>query len=105
MCSSDLSEKQKQDKLTEIRKSIFPPDVVLRLEAVDVKIEAEKERDAQYQEDYNDIMNRNDISSDEKNYKIKELQNRIYGEDAESIRRIENIIRNSEELKKNYNVN
>jgi len=102
---SEMSEKQKQDKLTEIRKSIFPPDVVLRLEAVDVKIEAEKERDAQYQEDYNDIMNRNDISSDEKNYKIKELQNKIYGEDAESIRRIENIIRNSEELKKNYNVN
>ncbi len=102
---SEMSDKQKQEKLTEIRKSIFPPDVVLRLEAVDSRIETEKERDAQYQKDYNEIMQRNDISENEKNIEIRNLQNKIYGEDAESIRRMDNITKSSEELKKNYKIN
>jgi lipase chaperone LimK len=63
---SDMNDKDKQAKIEEIRKSIFPPDVVQRLEEVDSRIETEKERDAQYQKDYALIINRNDISADEK---------------------------------------
>jgi lipase chaperone LimK len=73
---SEMSDKQKQDKISEIRKSIFPPDVVQRLEAVDNQFEADKQRDVRYQKDYNAIINRNDISADEKNKIIRELQDK-----------------------------
>lgn len=102
---SEMSDKQKQDKIYEIRKSIFPPDVVLRLEAVDSQVEADKERDARYRKDYSAIISRNDISADEKNNKIRELQDKTYGEDAESVRRMESITSGREELKKSYNLN
>jgi hypothetical protein len=40
-----------------------------------------------------------------KKIRIRELQDKLYGEDADSIRRIESITSGSDELKKSYNIN
>jgi len=101
---SEMNDNQKKEKISEIRKSIFPPDVIQRLEAVDNQFAAEKERDSRYHEEYNIINNRTDLSTDEKNIQIRKLQDKIYGEDAESVRRIENITKESGEFKKKYNL-
>lgn len=102
---SEMNDKDKQLKIKEIRKTIFPPEVVQRLEEVDSSIEAEKERDTQYQKEYALIVNRTDISADEKKIRIRDLQDKLYGEDADSMRRIESITSGSDELKKSYNTN
>lgn len=102
---SEMSDKAKQEKISEIRKSIFPSEVVSRLEGVDNELEAEKERDERYKKEYNDIMSNNDLSSQDKDARVRNLQDKVYGEEAESVRRMENISTESEELKKKYNIN
>lgn len=102
---SEMSDAQKNEKISEIRKNIFPPDVVQRLEEVDGNLEAEKQRDEQYKKEYGEINNNSELSSDEKNSRIRALQDRVYGEEADSVRRMENISKGKEELKKTYNIN
>lgn len=102
---SEMNDAQRGEKISEIRKSIFPPDVVQRLDEVDSNLETEKMRDEQYKKEYSDIMNNNEYSADEKNSRIRSLQDRVYGEEADSVRRIENISKGKEELKKSYNIN
>lgn len=102
---SEMSDSQKNDKISEIRKSVFPPDVVKRLEDVDNEIEKEQQRDNQYKKEYDDIVNNNEISSEDKESKIRVLQDRIYGNESDSIRRIDSISKGKEEMMKEYNIN
>jgi len=101
---SEMSEEMKAKKVDEIRKSIFPPDVVNRLEEVDRELEAEKKRDDDYKAELSKIESNDKLSAQEKEKSIKELQDRIYGEDAEAVRRRENISKATEEMLKNYNL-
>jgi len=102
---SEMNDSQKREKISEIRKSIFPPEVVQRLEDVDRRIASEKERDEQYKNEYSNIMNNSELSSDEKSAMVKDLQDKVYGEQADSIRRMDDMTKGKEELKKNYNIN
>ena len=101
---SEMSEEMKAKKVDEIRKNIFPPDVVNRLEEVDRELEAEKKRDDDYKAELSKIESNDKLSAQEKEKSIKELQDRIYGEDAEAVRRRENISKATEEMLKNYNL-
>lgn len=102
---SEMNDTQKQQKISEIRKNIFPPDIVQRLEDVDRNIESDKRRDEQYQKEYSDIMNNNELSGDEKNSQIKSLQDKVYGEEADSIRRMDDMSKGKDDLKKKFNIN
>ncbi len=102
---SEMSDSMKQQKISEIRKNIFPPDVVERLEDVDRNLESDKKRDEQYQKDYSNIMNNTELSGDEKNSQVKALQDKVYGEEADSVRRMEDMSKGKDDLKKKYNLN
>lgn len=90
---SEMSEDDKQAKVRDIRKSLFTPEVVARLEGVDRQLEKEKDNEEKYYATEESIMNDPDLSDEEKTKKIAELQSRIFGRGVDAFRRKENIRR------------
>ena len=98
----DMNETTRGVKIREFREEIFPPDVVERLNAVDKILEAESDQNRAYKFGYEKIVNDSTLNDAEKQQKITELQNTIYGEQAESIRQIEEMERGKQELLNEY---
>jgi len=86
-----MSADEKKTKIKEIRESLFSPDQVKRLEKVDQQLESEKERDTTYAAKKQEISNDMNLSAEEKKQKVLDLQNKLYGSDAEALRRRERI--------------
>jgi len=93
---SELSADDKKEKIKEIRKEIFSPEVVERLEKVDEQIESEKQQEANYREKEQEIQNDPNLTDEEKQSKVTELQNETFGKDVDAFRRRENIRKNLE---------
>lgn len=97
---SELSGEQKSAKIKEFRQAYFPPDVVTRLEQVDVQLANERQAEEQYRVQEQKIQSDPNLNQDEKEEKIKELQDTTFGDQAEAFRRRETIRKSLEERRR-----
>lgn len=98
----EMDEASRSEKIREFREGIFPPDVVERLDEVDKILAAESEQNMAYKSGYEKITGDTSLNETEKQQKITELQNSIYGDQAESIRQIEDMEKGKRELLDEY---
>lgn len=106
--SKDLSEMTESDKLKKIkefREQVFSPDIVQRLEEVDSLMEAEKQKELSYLSAYSEITNNKDLNEKEKKEMIYNLQNKTFGEEADSVRRRTEMEAGKNDLIKKYKAN
>ncbi|HNX23876.1 MAG TPA: lipase secretion chaperone, partial [Spirochaetota bacterium] len=106
--SKDLSEMTESDKLKKIkefRAQVFSPDIVQRLEEVDSLMEAEKQKELSYLSAYSEITNNKDLNEKEKKEMIYNLQNKTFGEEADSVRRRTEMEAGKNDLIKKYKAN
>jgi lipase chaperone LimK len=94
MYSKDMSEltpdkKSEMDK--SFREEIFPPDVVKKFEDIDIMLEEERKTESAYRDKELKIMNDINLTPDQKQEQITQLQNQTFGEEAEAFRRREAI--------------
>jgi lipase chaperone LimK len=81
------SDEERQAKIRQFREEIFEPEQVRRLEDVD-RVEAnEKKNEQDYFAQENEIKNNTNLDADGKTQKIRELQDQMFGSEAESFRR------------------
>jgi len=81
----------RMEKLKEFRKDYFSPDQIARLEQVDEELEKEKKREADYYAREEIIRNDPGIDDDKKAEALRELQDKIFGDEADAFRRRLNI--------------
>ncbi len=93
------SDEERQQKIREFRKEIFTPEVVERLDGVDKIIADEKKREEDYFAKEKDILSNPNYKKEEKEEKIRELQNGLFGDEADAFRRRLNYERTLEEMK------
>ena len=86
-----MPDAERMEKIKEFRESYFSSDQIARLEQVDAQLEADKKRESDYYAQEKAIMNNPGISDDKKAEAIQELQNNIFGEEADAFRRRLNI--------------
>ncbi len=106
--SKDLSEMPEGDraqKIKQYREEVFSSDVVKRLEEVDNLMDSEKQKELAYLSAQSDITNNKELSEKEKKEKIYNLQNSTFGEEADSIRRREEMESGKNELLNKYKSN
>ncbi len=84
---SEMNAEEKQAKIRTFREELFSPDQVQRLDDVDRSISEEKQKEENYRALESRIMYDPDLDQDEKEQKIRELQDRTFGDDAEAYRR------------------
>jgi lipase chaperone LimK len=81
------SDEERQAKIRQFREELFTPEQVRRLDDVD-RVEAEEKKN---EEDYvaqeNEIKNNNNLDADSKAQKIRDLQDQMFGSEAEAFRR------------------
>lgn len=86
-----MSADDRSAKINEVRREIFPQEIVERLENLDRELEVEKGREDFYREKYDSIMNDGTLTASQKQERIYSIQSEIFGENAELIRRREKI--------------
>jgi lipase chaperone LimK len=91
----ELPDDQRMEKLKEFRKDYFSSDQIARLEQVDAQLEADKTREADYYAQEKAIMDNPGIADDKKAEAIQELQNSVFGAEADAFRRRLNIQNNA----------
>jgi len=101
---SEMDDENKSQKIKEFREKIFAPDIVQRLEEVDNLMESEKQKELSYISAYSGITNNKDLSDKEKKEMIYNLQNKTFGEEADSVRRSENMEAGKTDLMNKYKV-
>jgi lipase chaperone LimK len=87
----ELSEDKRREKIAEFRNEVFTQDQVARLEKVDEEVEQEKTKEDVYYAQENRIKSDQNMSKDEQEKAIRDLQNQTFGDEAESFRRRQNI--------------
>lgn len=90
------SDEEKNAKISDIRKQVFPPETVAKLEEVDAKIEADKATENSYREKEKAIMAA-DMTEQAKQAAIDKLRTDLFGEDKEAFIRREAIRKGSQE--------
>ncbi len=93
---SELGEKERQRKIEEFRKEFFSNEQVRKLRESDDQIAREKETMQRYRAAEKRILNLKDITQQEKEKKIRLLQNDFFGKEAEAFRRREAIRKGAE---------
>lgn len=91
---NELPADQRFEKIKELWRDYFSSDQIARLEQVDKELAAEKKREADYHIQEEAIVNDSGISADKKAESIRELQDNIFGEEADAFRRRLNIKNN-----------
>lgn len=94
------TEEERQAKIREIRRQIFTTDQVKRLEDVDNLLAQEKKKEEEYAERERRIRSDPNLDKDEKEKKIRELQDSMFGGEADAFRRRLAIERAEEEFNK-----
>lgn len=95
----ELNETDKKAKVREYREQYFTSEVVERLEKVDVQLENEKQAEEAYRAKEQKIMSDPNLNQQEKDEKLQELQNELFGEEAEAFRRRETIRKADEKFR------
>jgi len=86
---SELGEKERKLRIDEFRREFFTKEEIKRLAAVDKQITQEKENMERYRLAESNILNLRDITPEEKAKRIKLLQDKFFGKEAEAFRRRE----------------
>ncbi len=76
---ADLGEKERLDRIRGIRLEFFPPEEVNRLEGADRRSRNTRKKDRDYYRRSRPILDARDLTETEKNEKLMDLQNEIYG--------------------------
>ena len=84
---SEMNDEGKKAKIRTIREEIFTPEQVKSLEEVDKAIHDEKNKEIDYKARESEIMNDSRIEKAEKENMVRELQNQMYGDEADALRR------------------
>jgi lipase chaperone LimK len=103
MYEKDLSEMNEEGKKAQIRtfrEEIFTKDQVQSLENVDRAIADNEKKEADYKASESEIINDSSLNKAEKENKVQELQNQMYGDEADALRRRLAIERASEAVLK-----
>ena len=91
MYGRDLGEMKSDDdrraRVREFRREFFSPDQVQKLEEVDNTLAREKSRESDYFDQESKIRNNPSFNDDEKSAKIRELQDQMFGVEADAFRR------------------
>jgi len=85
------SDEQRQAKTRQFREEIFTPEQLQRLDDVDRVAADEKKNEQDYLARENEIKNNNNLNVDEKAQKISDLQDQMFGSEAEAFRRRQRI--------------
>ncbi len=94
------SEDVRQAKLRELRERHFSPEVVDRFEEIDQQMAEEAEREENYRKQAKTIRSDEALSEAEKEKRIQNIQDEVFGEDADAFRRREAIRKGREKIKK-----
>jgi len=85
------SDEERQAKTRQFKEEIFTPEQLQRLDDVDRAAADEKKNEEDYFAQENEIKNNNNLNVDEKAQKISDLQDQMFGSEAESFRRRQRI--------------
>jgi lipase chaperone LimK len=91
---------ERQARIKQFREELFTEDQVKRLDEVDRVIAEEQKKENTYKAQESRIMSDPNLDKDEKAQKIRELQDRTFGEEADSFRRRQAIQRGLEQAVK-----
>jgi lipase chaperone LimK len=94
------SDAEKQAKIRKFREELFTPEQVQRLDEVDRVIGDEKKREENYAAQESRIKSDPNLDKEEKEKKIRELQDETFGEEADAFRRRQAIEQGMEQFKK-----
>jgi len=94
----EMDEQEKKEKRREFRLEYLSIEDVERIETAEAEIESVRQRDQGYGKIKEDILNDPDLNEDDKQEKIRSLQDEIYGDRADEIRRGEEFARKHQEL-------
>jgi lipase chaperone LimK len=100
----EMSDAEKKAKIKQVRKEIFPIEIVERLENLDRELEDEKKQEELYRQKQQSISNDNALTAAEKQDKIEALQKEIYGDNAELIKRRESIEAGKIDIMEEYGI-
>lgn len=84
---SEMDEEGKKAKIKEIREEMFAPEQVKSFEEVDQAIAESERKEQNYKAAEAEMMNDSSLDSAEKSDRIYQLQNQMYGEEADALRR------------------
>lgn len=97
---SELDENARKEKIKEFRQQYFSPEIVERLEKVDEELEREKKTEEDYRIKEQKILSDPNLTPQQKEEKIYQLQNEIFGDEADAFRRREAIRKAEESFRK-----
>lgn len=92
------SDAARQEKIKEFRKEFFPPETVEKLEAIDSQVVEEQVREENYQAAAKQVREDSNLSDRQKEERIRQLQDRTFGEEADALRRREAMEKGREEF-------
>jgi lipase chaperone LimK len=81
------SDEERQAKIRQFREELFTPEQARRLDEVDRITADEKKNEEDYFTQENEIKNNNNLDADSKAQKIRDLQDQMFGSEAEAFRR------------------
>jgi lipase chaperone LimK len=93
---AELSMEERTKKIEEFRKEFFSKEQIKRLCEVDDQIAKDKEKMERYRAAERKILDSRNITEEEKDERIKALQEKFFGKDAEAFRRREIIYKGAE---------
>lgn len=96
------AEDARREKIREIRKQFFTPEVVQSLDEVDQQIAREARQEAQYREQEKALLENTSLTEQQKTERIQKLQDEMFGEEAEAFRRSETMRIEREKMMKEY---
>lgn len=82
---AELNDKDRKIKIEEFKKEFFTAQQINRMHAVDKQIARERENLERYRVAKKKILDANELTQEEKNEKIRDLQNKFFGKDAEGL--------------------
>ena len=96
------SDDARQEKIREFRKEFFAPEIVQRLNEVDLQLEQEARREEIYRQREKTLQENPDLTGEQKTTRIRQLQDEMFGEEADAFRRSETMRIEREKMIKEY---
>jgi len=84
---SEMNEEEKKAQIRSIREQFYTKDQIQSMEEVDKAIEDNESRERDYKARELEITNDPNMDKTEKENKVRELQNQMYGDEADALRR------------------
>lgn len=96
------SEDARQEKIREFRQQFFTPEVVQRLDEVDLQIARETQQETLYREKEKALLENTALTEQQKTERIQQLQDEMFGGEADAFRRSETMRVELEKMMKEY---